>query len=211
MSVVASIIRRSSKTFKYGIRRNHPIVSYSNDFSTATKTDDAPSSIVPGIVVSGVVMEGGFLAAEYLGQGLMALQGIEGNSPISGIPCAIILGAAIANTFTLPNYLQPGIVTATKPILQAGIICVGAKLSAVDLVSTGIIGLPVVCTSIAVGLTFVPWLGNKLGLPHKMSALIAAGTSICGVTAISALAPAIKANQQETSFAIANVVAFGTL
>ena len=48
-------------------------------------------------------------------------------------------------------------------------------------------------------------------LPHKMSKLIAAGTSICGVTAITAVSPAIKANQQETSFAIANVVLFGTL
>ena len=50
-----------------------------------------------------------------------------------------------------------------------------------------------------------------MGLPHKMSTLIACGTSICGVTAISALAPAIKATERETSFAIANVVAFGTI
>uniref|UniRef100_A0A7S3LKK9 Uncharacterized protein n=1 Tax=Aplanochytrium stocchinoi TaxID=215587 RepID=A0A7S3LKK9_9STRA len=50
-----------------------------------------------------------------------------------------------------------------------------------------------------------------MGLPPKMSSLIAAGTSICGVTAITAVAPAIKANQQETGFAIANVVAFGTI
>ena len=32
-----------------------------------------------------------------------------------------------------------------------------------------------------------------------------------GVTAITACAPAIKANQQEVSFAVANVVAFGTV
>merc|ERR1711907_344849 len=44
-----------------------------------------------------------------------------------------------------------------------------------------------------------------------MSSLIAAGTSICGVTAITALAPAIKAEQQEIGVAVANVVAFGTL
>jgi len=44
-----------------------------------------------------------------------------------------------------------------------------------------------------------------------MSALIAAGCSVCGVTAISALAPIVKANQQEISFAVANVVLFGTM
>lgn len=40
--------------------------------------------------------------------------------------------------------------------------------------------------------------------------LIAAGTSICGVTAVSALAPAIAATQAEVSVAVANVVLFGT-
>jgi uncharacterized integral membrane protein (TIGR00698 family) len=50
-----------------------------------------------------------------------------------------------------------------------------------------------------------------MGLPSKMSSLIAAGTSICGVTAITALAPAIKANERDTGVAVANVVAFGTV
>jgi uncharacterized membrane protein YadS len=44
-----------------------------------------------------------------------------------------------------------------------------------------------------------------------MSTLVAAGCSICGVTAISALAPIIKAKEQEMAFAVANVVLFGTL
>ena len=50
-----------------------------------------------------------------------------------------------------------------------------------------------------------------MGLPSKMSSLIAAGTSICGVTAITALSPAIKANERDTGVAVVNVVAFGTL
>ena len=65
--------------------------------------------------------------------------------------------------------------------------------------------------SITAGLAFIPWFGRRLGLPSKLNYLVAAGSSICGVTAISALAPAIKANEQETAFAVANVVAFGTL
>jgi hypothetical protein len=61
------------------------------------------------------------------------------------------------------------------------------------------------------GLTVIPYVGNKLGLPPRMSTLVAAGCSICGVTAISALAPIIKAKEQEMAFAVANVVLFGTL
>ncbi len=38
---------------------------------------------------------------------------------------------------------------------------------------------------------------------------MAAGTSICGVTAIVSTAPAIEADEREVAYAIANVVAFG--
>ena len=77
--------------------------------------------------------------------------------------------------------------------------------------SLGATGIPVVMLSIGMGIGTVSWLGPKMGISHKMTSLIAAGTSICGVTAITACAPAIKANQQEVSFAVANVVAFGTV
>ena len=170
------------------------------------------ASVVPGLFASATVMQFGFMSAEYLGQCLLTLQGISGSaSPISGIPVSILLGLLLRNTITLPQSMENGIKFATKPVLQAGIICVGAKLSAVDMASVGLIGLPVVCLSVGVGMTFIPWFGRKMGLPHKMNSLIAAGTSICGITAITALSPAIKASQRDTSFAVANVVAFGTL
>jgi len=81
----------------------------------------------------------------------------------------------------------------------------------VDLLTTGAVGLPAVLASIGAGLTFVPWFGRRMGLPRKMSSLIAAGTSICGVTAITAVSPAISARQEDTAVAVANVVMFGTL
>ena len=43
-----------------------------------------------------------------------------------------------------------------------------------------------------------------------LGALLAAGTSICGVTAIGATAPAIAATQAEVAVAVANVVAYGS-
>lgn len=96
-------------------------------------------------------------------------------------------------------------------MLRAGIVCIGAKLSALDVAELGMVGVPVVAASITAGLLFVPWFARKMGLPPRMGSLIAAGTSICGVTAITALAPTIKANERETAYAVANVVAFGTV
>ncbi|QDZ24240.1 hypothetical protein HOP50_12g67760 [Chloropicon primus] len=179
-------------------------------------TRNRVAELAPGVGASFGVMTAGYETAEFLGQGLLSLQGVESSvNPISGIPCSILLGLAIKNVLPLEalggKVLAPGIKFSSKALLQLGIVCVGAKLSAADLVSTGVIGIPAVVASITSGLLFVPWLGNKLGLPHKMSTLIACGTSICGVTAISALSPAIRATERETSFAIANVVAFGTI
>lgn len=153
----------------------------------------------------------GFVGADFLGQALLSAQGISGSSPISGIPVSILLGIGINNMVPLPDIVRPGLKFCTTTVLRAGIVCVGAKLSCFDMVQLGSIGLPLVATSVGAGLVFIPWFANKMGLPPRMGSLMAAGTSICGVTAITALAPAIKADSRETSVAVANVVAFGTL
>ena len=80
-----------------------------------------------------------------------------------------------------------------------------------DVAKLGAVGIPVVTASMTAGLTFIPWAAKRAGLSNKLGSLLAAGTSICGVTAITAAAPAIRADSKETAVAVANVVAFGTL
>jgi len=157
-------------------------------------------------------MHGGFFIADYAGQALLAAQGLPaGVSPISGIPVSILLGVAVNNTLTLPETLRPGLKACSVAALRAGIVCVGAKLSFVEVARLGMTGIPVVLATIGAGLTTIPLLARGLGLPPKLGALMAAGSSICGVTAITALAPAIRANEKEVGLAVANVVAFGTI
>ena len=126
-----------------------------------------------------------------------------------GDTCRNHPGLAVNNMLTLPKSIRPGTSFATTTTLRAGIVCVGAKLSMLELFSAGLVGIPVVLVCVGTGLGFVRWFGNYLGLPPRMSSLIAAGTSICGVTAITAVAPAIKAKPQEVSYAVANVVYLG--
>lgn len=175
------------------------------------------TSALPGLAVAFGTSQLGFAIAGKLGAALLASQGVASGavSPVSGIPVSIVLGLALNNTVLLKDDwakpLQEGLQVACKPVLQAGIICVGAKLSALDLFTTGLYGIPCVMASVTAGMTFVPWFGKKMGISDKMASLIAAGTSICGVTAVTAVAPAIGADKKEASIAIANVVAFGTL
>lgn len=173
-------------------------------------------AILPGLALSATTAAAGFLAAGYLGEGLLMMQGltpVAGTpSPISGIPCAILLGAAVNNFVQPPKAtFDAGQKFCSTTVLRAGIIAVGAKLSFVELTSTGMSAVPVVVSSVAAGLFYIPMASRYLSLDPKLGKLIAAGTSICGVTAITALSPAINASSKQTAIAVANVVAFGTM
>lgn len=166
---------------------------------------------LPGVAAAFVVMLAGFWLADAIGRQILAAQGLTGSSPVSGVPVAIVLGLLLRNTLPLPASLAPGLKFATTTILRAGIVLVGIRLSLFDVVKLGIAGLPVVLGAIATGMLFVTWFNRKLGLPPRLGTLIAAGTSICGVTAIVSTAPAIEADEREVAYAVANVVAFGLI
>jgi len=166
-------------------------------------------SSLPGVLAAVVVMLVGFRLADVLGQAMLAAQGLSGSSPISGVPVAILLGLLLRNTLPLPSLLAPGLKFSVSTILRLGIVLVGIRLSLFDVARLGLAGLPVVVGAIATGLIFVTWFNNRLGLPPRLGTLIAAGTSICGVTAIVSTAPAIDADEREVAYAVANVVAFG--
>jgi uncharacterized integral membrane protein (TIGR00698 family) len=164
---------------------------------------------LPGVLAAVIVMLAGFWLADLIGQQILAAQGLTGSSPLSGVPVAIVLGLLLRNMLPLPASLNPGLKFATTTILRAGIVLVGIRLSVFDVLKLGIAGIPVVLAAITTGLVFVTWFNRKLGLPPRLGTLIAAGTSICGVTAIVSTAPAIDADEREVAYAVANVVAFG--
>ena len=167
--------------------------------------DKENSSTLPGVALAAVTAIGGFSIASSLSPWV--------GVPLSGIPCSILLGMTLHNTIDYCRHdsLKPGLVYATKTILQTGIVCVAAKLSFWELATTGFTGIPVVVSSVTAGLLFLPVASVWAGLSPRLGLLLAAGTSICGVTAISALAPAIQADNRDIAVAVANTVAFGTL
>ncbi len=167
-------------------------------------------SLLPGISAAALVMMAGFWLADVLGRAILAAQGLgSGSSPISGVPVAIILGLLVRNVFQLPRTLTPGLKFCVTTVLRLGIVLVGIRLSALDVMRLGLGGLPVVLAAVATGLIFVSWFNRRLGLSPHLGTLIAAGTSICGVTAIVSIAPAIEADEREVAYAVANVVGFG--
>ncbi len=72
------------------------------------------------------------------------------------------------------------------------------------------VAVPVVIACVAVALIAGVGLGRLFGVSPGIRRLLAAGTAICGCTAIIAIAPLVKARQQDIGIAIACVVLFGS-
>ena len=132
-----------------------------------------------------------------------------GPSPVSPVLCAVLLGVIWRNTIGLRAGFMPGLQWITNNLLRIGIALVGLKLSLGGLASTASLALPVVitCISVAVGVSVLA--GRLFGLSKPLQLLLAAGTSVCGCTAICAMTPVVRARAVESGLAVTCVVVLG--
>jgi uncharacterized integral membrane protein (TIGR00698 family) len=123
---------------------------------------------------------------------------------------AILFGIIIANTVGVPRIFRPGVATYDF-WLKAGIILLGARFILGDVLKLGGISLLLVFIAFAFSLTFMTWLGRTFNLSPKLTTLLAVGSSVCGVSAIIATQGAIDADEEDSSTAIAAILALGAL
>ena len=169
------------------------------------------AKILPGILLCLLVMLAGIYGADFIGYLLIKLNFLpEGTaSPVSGIFVAIILGILIRNFIGLNPIFKKGAGFSVKYALKLGIILLGLRLSLAEALKLGAWGIPLIVLCISCGLAVTLYFTNKLQQSQRLGTLIATGTGICGVTAIMATAPVIEAKENEISYAVANITAFG--
>jgi uncharacterized integral membrane protein (TIGR00698 family) len=155
-------------------------------------------------VLAGALGVAATAIADWVGVGLLGYA----TSPISAVPLAVLLGLVVRNSVGVPGVADPGLQFCLRRLLRAGVALLGIRLSLVEAGVTGVLALPVVVVCIAVALLVVGAL-TLLRLPRELGTLIAVGTSICGITAIVAVAPVIEADDDETSYAVATIALFG--
>ncbi len=155
----------------------------------------------------------GGLGADIIGFLIQNMQGVSTTapSPISGIFVAILVGLIIKNTIGVHSIFTPGLQFSVKFLLKLGIVLIGLRLSFMEIMNVGGWVLPIVLSCILIGLVFTMWLSHLLKQSLRLGSLIAVGTGICGITAILATSPSIKSNDEETSYAIANITIFGLI
>ena len=156
-------------------------------------------SSVPGLFLTATIAAAAF--------GLRNLSGITALSPLI---VAIVLGIAFHNTVGTPAAFKPGVVFSMRRVLRFAIILLGLQLSLSQVVEVGGAGLAIIASTLAATFLFTVWFGRRLGVERKLSELIAAGTSICGASAVVATNTVTRASDEDVAYAVACVTVFGS-
>ena len=116
---------------------------------------------------------------------------------------ALLAGTALS--LTLGNPCAEAANRASKWLLQLAVVGLGAGVNLTVVVRAGGQGLGYTLAGLVATFALGAWLARRLGIGPKVAALVCAGTGICGGSAIAAVAPAIRAEPEETSAALAAV------
>lgn len=134
-----------------------------------------------------------------------------GHPIIEGLVLAILVGMAIRTAWTPPDATAPGVRYTAKQVLEAAVFLLGASVDLPLLLRAGpALALGIVLL-VVIGLCASYGIGRALGLPHRLAVLVAAGNSICGNSAIAAVAPVIRAEREHVASAIAFTAILGVV
>jgi uncharacterized integral membrane protein (TIGR00698 family) len=122
-----------------------------------------------------------------------------------------ILFTALPWRKSVRSAVKPGLAVAARRLLRIGVVLLGFTLSLVNIAELGWLVLGMIVAVVVITFFFTWGLGRMMRLPGQQSLLIAAGFSICGASAIGAMAGMTRAKDSDTATPIALVTLCGTL
>jgi uncharacterized integral membrane protein (TIGR00698 family) len=135
--------------------------------------------------------------------------GLAGRAWLDTLVLAILVGVAVRAAGLVTPAWERGIAVCAHLLLEVAVVLLGASVSVRAIAAAGpglIAGIAgVVVLAICTGYA----MGRLLRLPHRMALLVACGNSICGNSAIAAVAPVIGACAGDVAAAIAFTAVFG--
>lgn len=116
---------------------------------------------------------------------------------------ALVGGIALALAFGNPYAARTK--ALTPRLLSLSVVGLGAGMNLVQVARAGLAGFAYTAAGLALALGLGWLLGRALGVQRDTSVLLSVGTAICGGSAIAAVAPMIRAKDEEVSMALATV------
>ncbi|EMY32871.1 membrane protein, partial [Arthrobacter crystallopoietes BAB-32] len=134
---------------------------------------------------------------------------------VPALSFAVVLGVLVANVPGLRGVaagpVRPGLGFSARTLLRAGIVLLGLELSLGSLARLGAWGLLLTAGVVAAAFAGTYLLGRAFRLEGDQPLLLAAGFSICGVSAIGAVAAARGSKPQDVAAPVALVTLCGSL
>jgi uncharacterized integral membrane protein (TIGR00698 family) len=161
-------------------------------------------ALIPGIALCGAI------TAVSLGAQLVE-EHIFAHPYVEALVIAILLGMAIRTAWQPSERWRTGIAFSAKQLLEVAVMLLGASVSFAAIVASGYLLVAAIVATVVIMLAVSYGLSRMLGLPTKMSILIACGNSICGNSAIAAVAPVIGADGDDVASSISFTAILGVL
>jgi uncharacterized integral membrane protein (TIGR00698 family) len=130
---------------------------------------------------------------------------------VEALVIAILLGAVVRTVWNPPERWSRGIVFSAKQLLELAVMLLGASISFAAIAAAGSLLMAAIAATVVVALAASYGLSRMLGLPTRLSILIACGNSICGNSAIAAVAPVIGADGDDVASSISFTAILGVL
>ena len=131
---------------------------------------------------------------------------------IDSLIISLLIGLALHNFLSISKISNNGAKFASKQLLEFSVMLLGASVNLTLIFQEGLSIISLVVFSV-ISCLFLTWLFSKyfLKLSTNLSILIATGNSICGNSAVVAMAPVIKATSSEIAAAIGFSAIIGVL
>ncbi len=160
--------------------------------------------LIPGILLCGVVT--------VISLGVQAVEERVFDHPyIEALVVAILLGMAVRTAWEPSERWRSGIAFSAKQLLEVAVMLLGASISFAAIVASGGLLIGAIAATVVIMLAVSYGLARLLGLKSKLAILIACGNSICGNSAIAAVAPVIEADGDDIASSISFTAILGVL
>lgn len=160
-------------------------------------------------LLPGILLCVGISAVAYVIEA--AEERLLGRPYLEALVLAILIGTAVRTFWTPPKSFQAGINFCAKLLLEIAVMLLGASLTASALAAAGVPLLAAIAGVVAASLAISYGIGRAIGLPHMMALLVACGNSICGNSAIAAVAAVTKADSKDVASSIAFTAILGVI
>lgn len=117
---------------------------------------------------------------------------------------ALIFGLLISNTVGVPNWVKPAV--KTELFIKIGLVLLGARILFQIILTAGGAGMTQALVVVLAVWFFCYYLAIKAGLDKSFASILAAGVSICGVSAAIAAGGAVKGSPKKVSYVVSLVL-----